>query len=259
MNLCRPDNSKSCAACCGLYNVTDGTRPTLQSKLDARTNLFRTVDRTPDALNEYEEHIRSVEHAPAHDAVIHVCEFSGFVDPHGRSVGCMLHPSASGNAGIDLRGMCHYGSMACKSFYCPAWTELPLLHRNVITEIIDDWYLYGLVITDVNFVLSLFRLVEQRLRKRIDPSFLNRRRARRAFLTMLQWKDTWPLSGNSSTRLSRYYVNDMSTKDARDGCGEISRLVESLRFTFDTDGIMNGADEMVMAGIEEFVQCYEPA
>lgn len=256
MNLCRPDSSKSCAACCGLYNVEDGTRPTLEKKLDTRTNLFRTVDRTPDALNEYEAHIRSVEHVPAHDEVIHVCEFSGFVDPHGRSVGCMLHPSAPGNAGIDLRGMCHYGSLACKTFFCPAWKEIPLLYRDIVIEIIDDWYLYGLVITDVNFVLSLFRLVEQRLETSIDPTFLNRAPARRAFLKMLQWKDSWPLKGNSSARLSRYYVNDSSEQDAREGHGEMERLLAGLSFTFDTQGIMTGSDEMVMDGIERFAQAY---
>lgn len=128
MNLCRPDRGKSCAACCGLYNVPEARRPALRAKLGNRSTIFRTIERSAEAILEFAEYIRQVEAELPLDGEIHACEFAGFLDPGFRSVGCMLHPAAPGNDGIDHRGLCHYGSMACKAFFCPAWNEvLPVI------------------------------------------------------------------------------------------------------------------------------------
>ncbi len=163
-NLCRPDGRKSCAACCGLYNVPDGTRSTLMARLEGRTHAFGTVVRDPDAIAEFAAQVSERERVTPLDPVIHVCEFVGFVDSHWRSPGCLLHPSAPGNRGIDLRGLCHYGSMACKGFFCPATEQLEAYQTAILVELIDDWQLYGLVVTDVDYVKSVFRLVEGYLR-----------------------------------------------------------------------------------------------
>ena len=117
MNLCRPDNRKSCAACCGLYNVPDATRPSLVQKLTARTALFASTERSVETLIKYEACVREVERTTALDPAIHVCEFTGFLDEGRNIVGCMLHPTAQGNGGVDFRGLCYYGSVACKSFF----------------------------------------------------------------------------------------------------------------------------------------------
>ena len=121
MNVCRPDSRKSCAACCGLYNVPDATRPALQAKLETRTRAFQNVERSPQAVEDYQLWVRAHEAETPLEEVIHVCEFAGFLDSHQRVVGCQLHPTAPGNEELDLRGLCYYGSMACKSFFCPAW------------------------------------------------------------------------------------------------------------------------------------------
>ncbi len=168
MNLCRPDSSKSCAACCGLYNVPNATRSALQFKLEKRTLAFREVERSPQAIEDYQMWVRANEAEGPLDEAIHVCEFAGFLDPQQRIVGCQLHPTGTGNQGVDLRGLCYYGSMACKSFFCPAWEEIPLRLRDMVCLLIDDWHVYGLVITDVDFVRSLFGLLEDRIEAELD-------------------------------------------------------------------------------------------
>lgn len=258
MNLCRPDSSKSCAACCGLYNVADGTRVTLQKTLANRTDRFRDVQRTPDALNRFETEIRALEATQPHDEVIHVCEFAGFVDDHQRSVGCMLHPCAPDNEGVDLRGMCHYGSMACKSFHCPAWEELPTLHKQIVTDIVDDWHLYGLVITDVDFILSLFELTEDCLGATLDQTFLRCIPARSVFLEMLNWKDSPQLLGETSgsLRLSRYYVSLTSSRQIARDAGPMDRILNCLQFNYGFSGPIPGAENVISGCVQGFVSVY---
>ncbi|MDQ7785437.1 MAG: hypothetical protein RDU20_21315 [Desulfomonilaceae bacterium] len=258
MNLCRPDTSKSCAACCGLYNVGDGTRLTLRDKLTYRTDRFRDVIRSPDALAGFESEVRARERTVPYDEVIHVCEFAGFVDAERRSVGCMLHPCAPGNEGRDWRGMCHYGGMACKSFHCPAWEELSDLHKRIVTDIVDDWHLYGLVITDVDFILSLFELVEEHLGLTLDDTFLRCDSARSDFLRILKWKDSGILPGDSSAtlRLSRYYINASTSGKLARGGGPMDRILACLEFTYGHSERIPGAERLVSGGIGRFVSTY---
>lgn len=46
----------------------------------------------------------------------HHCPFLGMIEDESRRVGCLLHPLAHGNYGIDWRGLSYYGGMgrSCK-------------------------------------------------------------------------------------------------------------------------------------------------
>lgn len=230
VNICLPDSSKSCAACCGLYSVTDGSRFTLEEKLARRTEIFRHTDRAPDALDEYRNSILRSEAAAPLDDVIHVCEFTGFLDSGNALVGCMLHPYSQGNANVDLRGMCHYGSMACKTFYCPAWQELSPSVKQAVVEAIDDWHLYGLVITDVDFLLSVFDFLEHNAQETVFPLRVLSESPLPVFQEILSWKCEWPFAGNSRTRKSRYYIKGSST--TTDVGDNVQRILECLNFGY---------------------------
>ena len=78
MNLCRPDDQKSCAACCGLYNIPIATRPALWKNLETRTILFRQTERSVEALEKYAALIRVSGAVSRVDNAIHVCEFHRF-------------------------------------------------------------------------------------------------------------------------------------------------------------------------------------
>jgi hypothetical protein len=256
LNVCRPDHRKSCAACCGLYNVEDATRPALLRKLQNRTLRFQATDRSPDPLQEFKDHIQSVEATVPPEEAIHVCEFCGFLDAENRVVGCMLHPTAPGNGGIDLRGMCHYGSMACKSFFCPAWEDISPLRLGVLVDAVQDWHLYGLVVTDVDFVTAVFDLLEDAVGSPLVPDMLGASDAGQVFHEMLSWKDTWPYRGNAAQRRSRYYFKRTVTELQRDRASHLATLTEILRFTFDLEEATDDWREYVSLTVEKFVHAY---
>lgn len=260
MNLCVPDSRKSCAACCGLYNVFDATRPALQEKLQTHTKIFRRTARSTGALFAFEEKIRGFQADSPVDEAIHVCEFTGFVDEDSRVPGCLLHPTAPGNGGVDLRGLCHYGSMACKAFFCPAWEGIELRQRMIVVRLVEDWHLYGLVATDLDFLGALFRLVEGRLRRRLTSDFLDRNQnARRIFRQMLQWKDDWPLRGSSRLRRSRYYCKPSDESNSRDRQEIGDCLLGCIRFTFGLSDT-NGSDaHLVEETLEHLVEACSPS
>jgi hypothetical protein len=256
LNLCRPDNRKSCAACCGLYNVHDGARPSLTAKLEKRSSLFRATPRTVAALEAYQAAVQQEETDTPLDAAIHVCEFTGFLDADRKIVGCLLHPSSPGNDGIDLRGLCYYGAMACKSFFCPSWGTVPDWQRRILLDVLDEWLLYGLVMTDVDFVRSVFRLLEINLGAPVDRKLLFNGPALNIFKEMLAWKDSWPFNESSKRRRSRYYFKRSASVTP---WGEVEckrNILESLQFTFGLDNMTQEAGDFVQQRVEEFISSY---
>ena len=256
LNLCRPDSRKSCAACCGLYNVHDATRTGLTSKLEKRSSFFRTTPRTVAALEAYQAAVNREETDTPLDAAIHVCEFTGFLTTDRKIVGCLLHPSSPGNDGIDLRGLCYYGAMACKSFFCPSWSEVPAWQKRILLDVSDDWLLYGLVVTDLGFVRSIFRLLEINLGAPVDRKRIFSGPALNIFKDMLAWKDSWPFDESSKVRRSRYYFKAGSPDTPMDESECKRDLLESLKFTFGLNSVVPEAGDFVQQRVEEFVAAY---
>jgi hypothetical protein len=256
INLCHPDDRKSCAACCGLYNVPVATRPELLGRLRERTLCFQATQRSVDAVAGFEAVVRTAEADSPLDQAIHVCGYTGFVDSAFRCVGCMLHPLAPGNNGIDFRGLCHYGSMACKTFYCTAWQDLPPSYLQLVCDIVDDWHLYGLVITDVDFVFSVFNLLEESLGCQIDPSMIQTGEARIVLKKMFSWKTSWPFCGTSVRRRSRYYARRQASSHGTSTKKNADQLMASLQFTFDVHDFTDGASDLIHQTIADFVRAY---
>ena len=59
VHLCKPDENKSCGACCGLYNWENHLRDTLESLLEKRTELFLSFGENPD-LDTYRSLSREI-------------------------------------------------------------------------------------------------------------------------------------------------------------------------------------------------------
>jgi hypothetical protein len=51
--LCQVDETISCGACCGLYNVPDLDRQNLSALLEQRTARFAVTPRTPAAIDAF--------------------------------------------------------------------------------------------------------------------------------------------------------------------------------------------------------------
>lgn len=252
VNICRPNESKSCAACCGLYNVTDASSEALTGELRRRTKLFDDIPRKVDELSGFKEFVSHTCNLKQLDPDIHVCEFIGFLDFHEQMVGCMLHPCSSGNHGVDFRGLCHYGAMACKSFYCPAWTELPERIKDLVAYVVPGWRGYGLVVTDVAFSISITGLIELGMGREISLSEINTPILKQKLLDILLLKDKLPMASSATVRRSNYYVR--KRWEATSGDVLLSYALESLSFTYDQNLIRRDCKDFLMSRIVEFVK-----
>ncbi len=147
MSLCQSAHS-SCAACCGLYNVSDNSRSSLQALLADRTAHFALVPRCAEAIETFGRlEIERPIHAAPPVPDFHHCPYIGFIDEAYRRPGCLLHPQAPGNNGMDFRDLCHYGGFACRTYFCPSHETMSHRMVDLLQSAIDDWYAYGLMIT----------------------------------------------------------------------------------------------------------------
>jgi len=110
LTLCRPDDDKSCFACC------PPIRPVGYDHLDWRSSLQRLlIDNTA----------RFRADGPRQETVTgYFCWALGFLDPAGRQIGCLLHPAQ--NQGQDLRDLTGYGDK-CRRESCPPATAFAAL------------------------------------------------------------------------------------------------------------------------------------
>jgi hypothetical protein len=160
-HLCQPDRGASCGACCGLYNFRDHSRAALTQRLAEQTARLRDVPREQEAWRSaVRETVESRRNAPLFSSV-RVCPLLGFIDDEQRKVGCLGHPKVTG--GVDLRDCGVYRATICETFTCPSFGWLEDAQARLVVAACQDWYLYGLVITDVEFVRGCLRLIEREL------------------------------------------------------------------------------------------------
>lgn len=159
-HLCQPGGGASCGACCGLYNFRDHSRAALRRALDRRTDVLRDLPRDPAAWRAAARSLRRWDRDPLFPPV-RLCPLLGFVDEARTQVGCLAHPAV--NDGVDLRDCGAYDARTCQSFECPSFLWLNAPQARLVRAALPDWYLYGLVITDVEFVRGCVRLLEAEL------------------------------------------------------------------------------------------------
>lgn len=188
LRLCQPDNRKGCAWCCGLYNVRESGRAELARRLKRRTERFSLVPRTVDGIQRYADETKGEERLEFVDPNFYSCEFVGFLNRDETRVGCLLNPQSPGNGGVDWRGLSFHGGAACSGFFCRAFRELTEGEREIIIGTVDDWYLYGSLISDIDYSKSVFRLVEEALGRPLEPERMLRPDARGVLLEFFRWK-----------------------------------------------------------------------
>ena len=161
--LCQTGPCVSCGSCCGLYNIPALSRERLHAILDERTRAFAAVPRTIESILDFERRCLEAEGTDYPVADFHHCAFVGLIRDDGERVGCLLHPLAAGNGGVDWRGLSFYGGAACKHFFCPTYDWLTPGWKRLIRMILTDWYEYGLIIPEHRFLGSVLEEIEDRL------------------------------------------------------------------------------------------------
>ncbi|NLI34728.1 MAG: hypothetical protein GX422_18390 [Deltaproteobacteria bacterium] len=102
-SLCAPSDAFSCFACC------PPIRPAHYDHMDFAGSLRRELR---------DNRRRFLAQGPGYRPIVgYSCWALGFLEPEGRRIGCLLHPSQ--NKGVDLRFLVDYGKK-CMRESCPA-------------------------------------------------------------------------------------------------------------------------------------------
>jgi hypothetical protein len=261
VHLCQPDVSKSCGACCGLYNYVDSGREALVQRLRGRTARFRASVRGPEDLPRFSEAVKASEDGARRYEVIHCCEYVGFLDEGENRVGCLLHPMQNG--GRDMRDASFYGRELCDGHFCPSYSYLSRAEKLALLEILDDWYLYGVCVTDIDLVKEFFRLVSEAAGEMPSPARFRdpalREEARRFF----ELKLAWPFRSEAANRFGKYSFDGSEYAiHAIDygalGCGKsrFDRIFLSLQSEFTSRGDLRAAEETLRSRLDAVVSRY---
>jgi len=265
--LCQVGETVSCAACCGLYNVAHSDYHRLFSLLAERTRQFEEVPREPTAILDFGNRIESriKPNRPFDD--FHHCPFIGLIGSGKQRVGCLLHPQGAGNRGIDFRGLSHYGAMACRVYFCPSCRSLsPVIHRMVL-EAVDNWHLYGLVITEHRLLNGFFHAVERRMGRPLAQGDVARLAAGapRVIREFLSLTLTWPYRpclppGGCSYFLSdrRYTKPPVRYPEPRTEPSRHDLLFQELVSCFGTPASLAAAESLMDRLVEGTTACFLP-
>jgi hypothetical protein len=208
VHLCQADDAISCGACCGLYNVANLSRDHLETLLLNRTLLFEQTPRTAEDIDDFGRRIKSLTPRGRPYKEFHHCPFLGLVGENRQKAGCLLHPLSNGNENTDWRGLSWYGAFACRTYFCPSHHKLPDSYKLIVRAAAEHWYLYGLVITETDFLESFFKQVEYILgRKLMENDAVLTREGRKAVGDFLDLKLNWPFRRKNSP-LAHYFFGD---------------------------------------------------
>ena len=260
--LCQPDADKSCGACCGLYNYADSSCASLTGRLRARTERFRQLVKAPGDIEYYAKATFSSEDFAKRYEVIYCCEYLGFLDDAEKKVGCLLHPSQ--NSGLDLRAGSFYGQETCAGHICPSHHFIPKNQAQIMIKIIDNWYLYGLCLTDIDLVTDYFRLLADRIGEELKPDVFDNSSLNDIAREFFNWKINWPFRSEETNRLGKYYFDGsqymISYIDYAKLGREISpldKIFMSLSSTFKNTQEIEEAEDLIMANMRRFVAMYQ--
>jgi hypothetical protein len=259
--LCQPDEQKSCGACCGLYNYVDSTRESLTQRLRARTKRFSNMVKNPGDIEYYADATFAEEDFKKRYEVIYCCEYLGFLDETEKKVGCLLHPLQ--NSGLDLRAGSFYGQETCAGHLCPSHHFIPGNQAQIMIKIIEDWYLYGLCLTDIDLVTDYFRILADRIGEELKPEVFENEALRDIAREFFNWKINWPFRSFETNRLGKYYFDGsqymISYIDYEKFGREISplnKIFMSLSSTFKNAQDIEAAEELIMGNVRQFVATY---
>lgn len=191
--LCQVSETVSCGACCGLYNIPNLSQGKLEILLSKRTETFASVPRTEDGIYGFQRRNEGPHRRSRPFPDFHHCPFLGLIGGEKSRVGCLLHPAVPGNNGVDYQSLSWYGEQACRTYFCPTTRKLPTVYQSILIQTIDNWYVFGLIVTEHALVTSYFEEVESRLGRHITvDDYTQNFRAANAFREFAILKCKWP-------------------------------------------------------------------
>ncbi|MBU1168506.1 MAG: hypothetical protein KKD44_02980 [Proteobacteria bacterium] len=207
--LCQISDSISCGACCGLYNVADPSHENLSALLENRTDLFDQTPRDFDSLSAFALTIENQENQERPYPEFHHCPYLGLVGNNRNRPGCLLHPLGKNNKNTDHRGLSHWGGFACASYFCPTCHELPARYKKILRACVDNWYIFGLALTENRCLGTYFGMIEKLLgHELVFEEVQNNTVFQESVNRFLNLKTTWPYRKKPFNRMGNYFFKD---------------------------------------------------
>ena len=258
VHLCQPDITKSCGACCGLYNWKDHSRAALQGILKIQTSLVPIYRQTEDFDTYRKLRDIKIKNNKLFETIYN-CEFLGFIDEPQKKVGCLLHPAVTG--GNDLRDYCFYGKEICSAHFCPGYSCLTTTEQKAVVHCLDDWYLYGLVITDIDLIKEFFKYAENKIGDSIKEYQLHTPAVANALREFFSFKENWKFKAREN-RLGKYYFSEAEYNVARIEYKErwgipasrFDRILVSLESEFQTENDVHAAENLIVVFFVRFTK-----
>jgi hypothetical protein len=130
-----------------------------------------------------------------------------------------------------------------------------------LQKIIDDWYLYGLCLTDIDLVVTYFRLIADLVGRELKPQYFDDHLVKSIALEYFNWKTTWPFRSEDANRLGKYYFDGSQymishidyEKFGRD-ISPFNAILLSLSSQFKTAGELERAESMIRANIDSIAR-----
>jgi hypothetical protein len=203
---CQPAaDCASCGACCGMYNWTGHNRQLVLELLCMQTECYLNSSRSELELVRVRKEINLKRPAPRYQKIYN-CEFLGFIDSEKKRVGCLLHPGL--NQGRNLRALSHHGRETCDEARCTAYFYLSEAESELVARAADDWYLYGLCLTDLDLINEFLNIASEMVYTEVkaekilvDPKLLA------IFSSYLSLKEHWPYARDPN-RFGKYFFQN---------------------------------------------------
>ena len=222
--------------------------------------MFYETVRGRDDLITFSEMIKEIEDQTKLYEVIYCCEYLGFLN-EGKRVGCLLHPLQNG--GVDLRDASFYGRELCDGHFCPSYHYLSREEKLSLINIIDDWYLYGLCVTDIDLVKQYFRIISEGVGEMPSADKFREDPLRDIALRFFYFKISWPFRSPATNCFGKYFFDGSQYMikyiDYESlGCEEsrFNRIFLSLTSEFKDIGELRKAEEVIQRNIDEFILRY---
>ncbi|MDR2862179.1 MAG: hypothetical protein LBV07_06505 [Syntrophobacterales bacterium] len=167
--------------------------------------LFKDIVKKKDDLSCYAGQVKGREDFAKRYDVIYCCEYLGYLDASCAKVGCLLHPLQ--NDGEDMRHVSFYGQELCAGHFCPSYHYLSQEESLALIRILDDWYLYGLCVTDIDLVKTWFRLIAEAVHEMPSPEKFSQGILREISRDFFRLKISWPYRSHDTNRLGKYYFD----------------------------------------------------
>ena len=249
--LCQINENISCGACCGLYNLSDASPGQVTAILEWRTHAFAEVPRRMDDIWDFMKRVEARENQDRPFPHFHHCPYLGLVGERRSRVGCLLHPLGEGNDGVDWRGLSYYGGMACRTYFCPTHRRLSPERKQVIRAVAEDWYGYGLIITEWKLLSAFFNEIESRMGRQVAPDLIESDAFRTALQSVLRLKKEWPFRIDPERPASYFFEDGNYPKAPLDlaaagGAHSLFAVIlEELESVFDSSAALREAEALL--------------